>query len=108
MFLQIIKQIKVHYRDMAILYGKFEEAIDIFIRLIDNDNDVFDVLNFILYLYGIDILKKVMTNDMSLNISQKLIFKKDEIVTKFKSESLEKRNQWKSIIKKFQLYSAYL
>ena len=50
-----------------------------------------------------------MTNVTSSCIKkQKLISKKDTIITKIKSESLKETDQWKSLMKKFQLYLAYL
>jgi hypothetical protein len=104
MFRAITDQIKNHYRDNAISYGKFEEAIDIFIRLIDNDNDTIEALQFLLQICGIDILRETMTDIKSPNISQQLFFKKSElIIKKIKSEC----NQWESVMEKFQLYSAY-
>src|ERR1051325_9060802 len=61
-FRENIEYVKSQHRDIAISYGKFEEVIDVFIRLIDNDDDVVEALQFLLDLCRIDVLNETMTN----------------------------------------------
>jgi hypothetical protein len=108
---ELIEVCKQHgkFRDAAKdLYsrGKFKEAVDMFISS-GEEEDTIEALQCILYLCKINVLKIIMTETTSQNISEELnslYYKAKKIV----SESLKKPDQCKSMIEEVQLYFVYL
>ncbi|RIA97761.1 hypothetical protein C1645_228045 [Glomus cerebriforme] len=106
-FRNVARHIKIHYYDTAILYGKFDEAIYMYKKLIENNEDIIETLRFLLYLCKINILKETMVCITSPSNLKKYFSKADEFIMEFGSR-LIKNSEWDSLIEEFQLYSAYL
>ncbi|CAJ0908470.1 9957_t:CDS:2, partial [Entrophospora sp. SA101] len=67
-----------------------------------------EVLKCFLNLCRVNIIKNIMTFSNTKQEVKKLISKANNFVKKFKSHLLEKSEQWESLMKEIQLYSAYL
>ncbi|CAJ0759747.1 3823_t:CDS:10 [Entrophospora sp. SA101] len=103
--------ISTHYRSVArglCSCGKFEEAINNIVILKEANSEDLEVLKCFLNLCRVNIIKNIMTFSNTKQEVKKLISKANNFVKKFKSHLLEKSEQWESLMKEIQLYSAYL
>ncbi|CAJ0759793.1 3516_t:CDS:10 [Entrophospora sp. SA101] len=103
--------ISTHYRSVArglCSCGKFEEAIDNIIILKEANSEDLEVLKCILHLCRVNIIKNILTFSNTKEVVNSLFYMAKNFVKKFKSQLLEKSEQWKSLMKEIQLYSAYL
>nr|CAG8452440.1 146_t:CDS:10 [Entrophospora candida] len=103
--------ISTHYRSVSrglCSCGKFEEAINNIVILKEANSEDLEVLKCFLNLCRVNIIKNIMTFSNTKQEVKKLISKANNFVKKFKSQLLEKSEQWESLMKEIQLYSAYL
>ncbi|RIA97744.1 hypothetical protein C1645_227689 [Glomus cerebriforme] len=103
-FRHVSQHVKIHYHATAILRGTFDEAIDMYIKLIDNDDDIIETLRFLLYPCKINILEETMIRTTSPSNLREHLSK----ANKFTKENELQSTEWKSLIEEFWLYSAYL
>ncbi|CAJ0745543.1 7794_t:CDS:10 [Entrophospora sp. SA101] len=93
-------------------HGKFEEATDKIISLKDiNSKDTIEALKSLkcfLHLCRVNIIKDTMTNTNAKHEVIRLLAKASNFVKKLRSQSLERSEEWRSFMKEFQLYLAYL
>ncbi|GES72918.1 hypothetical protein RCL_jg15567.t2 [Rhizophagus clarus] len=109
-FRQVADCIKDDYHSNAISYGKYDEAVDMYKRLIDDNNgeDISKTLEFILYICRIDMLKETIIGITSHNTFQKYLIKAKEFIMEFEPRLTSKSKKWSNLIDEFNLYSAYL
>ncbi|CAB4422205.1 unnamed protein product [Rhizophagus irregularis] len=109
-FRHVARQIKDHYHSRAISYGEYDEAVDMYKRLIDdnNEDDISETLELILYVCRIDLLKETMTYITSSGTLRKYFSKANEFIMEFESQLISKSKKWNNLIAEFNLYSAYL
>ncbi|GBB94135.1 hypothetical protein RclHR1_00230013 [Rhizophagus clarus] len=109
-FRQVARHIKDDYHSNAISYGKYDEAIYMYERLIDDNNgdDISETLEFILYICRIDMLKETIIGITNHNTLQKYLIKAKEFIMEFESRLTSKSKKWSNLIEEFNLYSAYL
>ncbi|GBB97473.1 hypothetical protein RclHR1_00030030 [Rhizophagus clarus] len=105
----VADHVKIHYRTTAISYGKFEEAIEIYIKLIDNEEDIIKAFEFLLYVCRIKILKETMTHNTSSDDAlRKYLGELKVLIMRYELRSMRKTEKWNELIEEFSLYSAYL
>ncbi|GBB94136.1 hypothetical protein RclHR1_00230014 [Rhizophagus clarus] len=107
-FQHVARHIKDNYHSAAISDGKYDEAIDMYKILIDDNNDICETFEFILYICRIDILKEAITCIKSHSTLQKYLLKTKEFIVEFESQLTSKPENWDDLIEEFNLYSAYL
>ena len=78
-----------------------------YIKLIDNNDDIIETLQFLLYLCRINLLRETIYITSSSDL-QKYFLKAKKFIAEFELRLISKSQQWNSLIKEFQLYSAYL
>ncbi|CAG8491849.1 5685_t:CDS:10 [Ambispora gerdemannii] len=89
------------------LCGKFNEAADIFPRLINKDDDCMEYLRCCLCLFRVKVLKETMIDFVNLNSSDS---SDSSVLNNYLSKAITiitKYNGWR-LKEEFQLYSAYL
>ncbi|CAG8502109.1 4772_t:CDS:10 [Ambispora gerdemannii] len=92
------------------LRGRFNEAVNVFPRLVDNDDYIIEYLRCCLDLCRVKVLKMTMadlTNSNSSELNYHLS-KAINVITKVKSQTWKKSEECKSLNEEFQLYLAYL
>jgi hypothetical protein len=99
--------IKTHYHATAISYGKFEKAIEMYEKLINNYEDIREILEFLLYICRINILKVTMTSNTDPSTLQQYLSMSKKFM-KTESQLIGKSEKWNDLIEEFNLYSAYL
>ncbi|UZO21754.1 uncharacterized protein OCT59_014139 [Rhizophagus irregularis] len=107
-FEHVAYHVKEHYHTTAISCGGYEEAVEMYIRLIDNEEDISETLKFILYVCRIDILRETMSRITSSSTLKKYLIKSKELIMKYKLQSTRKFEEWNELIEEYNLYSAYL
>ncbi|CAB4488006.1 unnamed protein product [Rhizophagus irregularis] len=109
-FRHVARHIKNSYHSVAISDGKFDKAVDMYKILIDdnNDDDIDETLELILYICRIDMLKETIIYITSPSTLQKYLSKAKEFIMEFESRLISKSEKWNNLIEEFNLYSAYL
>jgi hypothetical protein len=74
----------------------------------NNEDDICETLELILYICRIDILKETITGITSPNTLQNYLSKAKEFIMKFGSRLISKSKKWNYLIEESNLYSAYL
>jgi hypothetical protein len=103
----IAHHIRIHYHTFAISHGKFEKAIEIYEKLIDNYEDIREILEFILYICRINILKETMISTTDPSTLQQYFSNFNKIIVKMGSQLIRESEKWNDLIEEFNLYSAY-
>jgi hypothetical protein len=74
----------------------------------NNEDDISETLELILYICRIDILKEAIAYKTIHSTLQKFLFKAKEFIMEFESQLIRKSDKWNDLIEEFNLYSAYL
>ncbi|CAB5211866.1 unnamed protein product [Rhizophagus irregularis] len=104
----IAHHIKIHYHNTAILYGKFEEAVEIYKKLINSYEDIKEILEFLLYICRINILNEIMVSIADSSTLQHFLSKMNEFIEKMESQLIRKSDKWNDLMEEYNLYTAYL
>ncbi|PKK63431.1 hypothetical protein RhiirC2_855013 [Rhizophagus irregularis] len=106
-YCNIAHHIKIHYHN-AILYGKFEEAVEIYKKLINSYEDIKEILEFLLYICRFNILNETMVPITDSSTLQQYLSKINEFIVKMESQLIRKSEKWNDLMKEYNLYTAYL
>ncbi|CAB4422241.1 unnamed protein product [Rhizophagus irregularis] len=104
----IAHYIKIYYHATAISYGKFEEAVEVYKKLINNYEDIKEILEFLLYICRINTLNEIMVSIADSSTLQHYLSKMNEFIVKMESQLIRKSEKWNDLIEEYNLYTAYL
>ncbi|PKY58174.1 P-loop containing nucleoside triphosphate hydrolase protein [Rhizophagus irregularis] len=107
-YCNIAHHIKIYYHATAISYGKFEEAVEVYKKLINNYEDIKEILEFLLYICRINILNEIMVSITDSSTLQHYLSKINELIVKMESQLIRKSDKWNDLMEEYNLYTAYL
>ncbi|POG66200.1 hypothetical protein GLOIN_2v1659202, partial [Rhizophagus irregularis DAOM 181602=DAOM 197198] len=107
-YCNIAHHIKIYYHATAISYGKFEEAVEVYKKLINNYEDIKEILEFLLYICRFNILNEIMVSITDSSTLQHYLSKMNELIAKMESQLIRKSDKWNDLMEEYNLYTAYL
>ncbi|POG66195.1 hypothetical protein GLOIN_2v1659127 [Rhizophagus irregularis DAOM 181602=DAOM 197198] len=107
-YCNIAHHIKLHYHNTAILYGKFEEPVEIYEKLINSYEDIKEIIEFLLYICRFNILNETMVPITDSSTLKQYLSKINEFIVKMESQLIRKSEKWNDLMKEYNLYTAYL
>ncbi|CAG8633451.1 10410_t:CDS:2, partial [Funneliformis mosseae] len=105
-----IRQLNFHFRkeaDKLISHNKFEEAADMLIRSVDNDDNIINASRYLFRLCRIIVLKEIFTGYIS-SIALQDLFRLQTKAADAISKVISKSKQWMILMEESRLYSSYL